>query len=431
MFIKLLIASMAMVSGNPQDVLKKISENRAEALRVARENKQPVDARALQAKARETAIEAVKDVDPKTVDRASAYAWARLFDIAGRSEDAIAAAERAEGADAFAAGLLIIDSEIALGRKTTLSGRIAKLPLTYIDDQIQLGSRIAYAYADHVKEASGTAEALRLLSDFAARPPVEPPKVAADRRFNAPRPQAADGAVAAARISGTSTTTPSPEEFQKRIEQSLESLRYELVKKQGELLSEDGKSEEGLALLRKFRDGLPAGSTILRSIDGDLKVKSLPGQPAPTFTFTETIGEFKGLESLKGKVVLLDFFAHWCGPCKAAFPDMRQTLADLKPKGLEIVGVTRYQGYYGTEAAQTRDMPKTTEFTKMEGFVKEQNLTWPVIFTDRAPFDAYGVTGIPHLVVIDRTGKVREIKIGYSKETYGKFRAGLEKLLAE
>lgn len=431
MFIKLLIAGMALVSGNPQDVLKKITEGRTEAIRVARENKQPLDTAALQAKAREIAAEAVKDVDPKTVDRASALAWARLFEIADRREDAIFAAERAEGADAFAAGLLIIESEIALGRSNTLSGRIAKLPVTTIDDQIALGTRLAFSYADQVKAASGTAEAIRVINEFAAKPPVEDLKAAAERRFNAPKPALPAGAIAAAPLNGAAPKALTVEDHQKRIEQTLESLRYQLVKKQSDYLAADGKSDEGFALLKKFRDGLPAGSSLVRSIDGELKVKSLPGSVAPTFTFTETIGEFKGLEALKGKVVLLDFFAHWCGPCKAAFPDMRQTLADLKPKGLEIVGVTRYQGYYGAEAAQTRDMPKEAEFTKMEGFVKEHNLTWPVVFTDRAPFDAYGVTGIPHLVVIDRTGKVREIKIGYSKETYGKFRASLEKLLAE
>lgn len=423
MILKLLIASIAIVSGNPKEVLKKIEQQRAAAIRVAKEAKRTPDYTEINRQNREVALEAVKGVDPRTVEPGAAYSWARLFQMAGLHDESILAADRAEGPDAFAASALAIDGELLQGRKGAVAARILKLKPTTIDQQLSLGSRL-YAYADPIKEGSGTAEAVRVLGEVLARPPVEDFKVAAERRI--------EELNAAPSNSDSAATTPlSAMDFQKRLQQSFDATRLDLIQKQCELLEADGKKDEAIEVLKAFRAGLPEGSALIRGLDGSIRAKSLPGQPAPAFTFTETIGEYKGLESLKGKVVLLDFFAHWCGPCKAAFPDMRQTLADLGPKGLAIVGITRYQGYYGTENYTAKDMPKETEFKKMEAFVKEHSMTWPVAFTDRAPFDAYGVTGIPHLVVIDRTGNVRQIKIGYSKEGFAKFRAELEKMLAE
>jgi hypothetical protein len=104
---------------------------------------------------------------------------------------------------------------------------------------------------------------------------------------------------------------------------------------------------------------------------------------------------------------------------------------DLKGKGLEIVGVTRLYGYIGQERARERDMPADTEFAKMGDFIKEKGLLWPVIFGGNDNFSNYGVSGIPHVTVIDRTGKVHSFKIGYSPESFANFRKEIEDLLGK
>jgi thiol-disulfide isomerase/thioredoxin len=175
---------------------------------------------------------------------------------------------------------------------------------------------------------------------------------------------------------------------------------------------------DGLAKITddRFKRGLSTKATQLR----------ITGETAADFTPEMKIGEFNGLSSLKGKVVLLDFFAHWCGPCKASFPDLRKLYADLQSKGVEIVHATRFYGSYGQE----KGLKKEQEFEKMKGFVKEHQIAWPVVFVDAKTFDDFGVSGIPHLVLIDQNGKVKSFKIGYSPESFAEFRKKIEELIA-
>jgi thiol-disulfide isomerase/thioredoxin len=128
---------------------------------------------------------------------------------------------------------------------------------------------------------------------------------------------------------------------------------------------------------------------------------------------------------------MLDFFAHWCGPCVASFPSVREMYDELKGKGLEVVGVTKYYGFYKTEGRAKRDMAPETELQRMKEFVVEKKMNWPVAFVDKAAWDAYQCRAIPHAVLIDRSGKIRKVKVGFSAAEFPEFRAEVEKLLNE
>lgn len=212
------------------------------------------------------------------------------------------------------------------------------------------------------------------------------------------------------------------EDPQKPMLFSAMSTAYEaladLQMENGDKAAAEKALADGMAKITddRFKRGLGAKAVQLR----------ITGETAADFAPEMKIGEFNGLAGLKGKVVLLDFFAHWCGPCKASFPDLRKLYADLQSKGVEIVHATRFYGYYGQE----RGLSKEQEFEKMKGFVKEHQIAWPVVFVDQKTFEDFGVSGIPHLVLIDQTGKVKSFKIGYSPESFAEFRKKIEELIA-
>lgn len=162
--------------------------------------------------------------------------------------------------------------------------------------------------------------------------------------------------------------------------------------------------------------------TIAKRLDSAAMRGELIDGPAPALTFEwiEDSGgtpQWKSLEDLKGKVVILDFWATWCGPCVASFPNIKELRAHYSPEDLVIIGVTSLQGSHNwprdaskpdrERKVETKGNPDL-ERELMAEYMKELGLTWTVAFTAEEVFNPeYDVNGIPHLAIIDREGRIR------------------------
>ena len=118
---------------------------------------------------------------------------------------------------------------------------------------------------------------------------------------------------------------------------------------------------------------------------------SFPRQ-APAFALTDLSGRPVSNESLKGRAVLLDFWATWCAPCRKSMPELEALHQRYRDKGVTVLGVSIDEG-----------SPK-----KVRGFVKARRLTYPIaIDTDRTPaWAAYKVKAVPAAFLIDRDGRI-------------------------
>ncbi len=140
---------------------------------------------------------------------------------------------------------------------------------------------------------------------------------------------------------------------------------------------------------------------------------------------------------LDGKVVLLDFWAVWCGPCIATFPHLREWHEKFADKGLVIVGVTHYYSYDWDDEAnkikREKDLSHEKECAATERFLAFHKLKHRIAVIDKeAKFDEnYLVNGIPQAVLIDRQGKVRLIRVGSGPRNAKDLEQMIERLVAE
>ena len=124
---------------------------------------------------------------------------------------------------------------------------------------------------------------------------------------------------------------------------------------------------------------------------------SAPPRPAPAFEVTTLDGRTISLASLKGKVVIVDFWATWCPPCREEIPHFVQLYKTYAPK-LEILGISLDED--GKEA--------------VAAFVKEHEMTYPVALGDEALGDTFGgIRGLPTTFVIDPQGRIVRKYLGY------------------
>jgi len=209
----------------------------------------------------------------------------------------------------------------------------------------------------------------------------------------------------------TARATPYEIEFQTRIRLGMTLgdvyLSLDQIQDAREKLADE------VAFAKKISEIMQATGTPAQrraATSGYLQVRdratqlALIGQMAPDISIKTWINAGPvTLEALRGRVVLLEFWATWCKPCQEMFPKLKQFQEQAGARGLEIIAITRHYMAYGGTAES-----KQEELQLMNTTVTNQGVSFAVgVAEDESLQATYGANGLPTAVLIDRRGVVR------------------------
>lgn len=143
----------------------------------------------------------------------------------------------------------------------------------------------------------------------------------------------------------------------------------------------------------------------------------LKGQPMPAFSMRTLEGRTLTNQSLRGRVVVIDFFATWCGPCKVASQAMQRIHNAYSGRPLTVIGAS---GWEDGDAAQL-----VTEYRRAN------NRTYTLTINNDELMRRLRVPGVPSFIILDKKGVVREALVGWDRGHEARFRTLIDELLKE
>ncbi|MDD2898415.1 MAG: TlpA disulfide reductase family protein [Desulfuromonadaceae bacterium] len=139
------------------------------------------------------------------------------------------------------------------------------------------------------------------------------------------------------------------------------------------------------------------------------------GQPLPNFRVISTTGQSITQENYHGHVLVLDFFATWCQPCRQSIPHLVEMNRKYGKQGLQILGVS-----------VDEDGERV-----VKAFTEEFRVTYPLAMAGDALTVDFGVRSVPVMYLIDKKGKIAEVYRGYTAEMARSVEQSIKRLLAE
>jgi len=188
--------------------------------------------------------------------------------------------------------------------------------------------------------------------------------------------------------------------------------------------------------------------TALRDLGG---VEGVDAQVRPTLERYELVGRpaaaleapqwlqatpAAGRMEMPGQVTLLEFTAHWCGPCRESYPGLVRLASAFGSKGFRVVMATQLWGYFESQ----RNLSPADELKAIGEYFPKHGIVFPIAVGDRVTGQAggrdlndanYKVGGIPQIQIIDKKGVIRLIMVGYDEANEPRLSALIARLLAE
>jgi thiol-disulfide isomerase/thioredoxin len=140
-----------------------------------------------------------------------------------------------------------------------------------------------------------------------------------------------------------------------------------------------------------------------------------PQGPAPKFSLDSMAGTPISLDQYKGQVVMINFWASWCGPCRQEMPLLQQMYSKYKPMGFTMLGVN-----------------VEPDSKLAAGFLEKTPVTFPILFDVKSEVSKlYQVAGMPSTAIVDRKGNLRWVHRGYKPGDENEYQNQIRALLRE
>jgi len=187
-----------------------------------------------------------------------------------------------------------------------------------------------------------------------------------------------------------------------------------LIFLEGRALAMMGRDDEAKEMFQKYVDLVKTTDTYRTRAEHFIEDPTLAAlRMAPAFTLTTSDGEQMSLDDMGGKVVLLDFWATWCGPCKESLPEIQRIAKKFADQPFVVISISS-------------DSNEST----WKNFIRMNHMTWPQYRDANGALSrAYSVSAIPHYFSIDTDGVLQSVKVGSGADVEGDVRKLVKKAL--